>query len=656
MKKMSIAKKMTVGGILLVMVPLILVGVFSSLKASDALESAAYEAVRNTAQHLADLAQMAVVEELKLNKELSSNTLLFNAVEAQAGGDQAAAEAAAAAAAKELTATMKQLGKDYEALVVIDPAGKVLADSIGGATVGISLTERDYFKKAIKGEANVGSVVKSKASGRPVVGIASPILDPSGKVIGVVGTILKVDFLVEQIARVKIGNTGYAFMVDSTGLTIAHPKPEMIMELNISTLAGMEDISRMMLAGQKGVDPYVFNGVPKIAGFAPVPLTGWSLAVTQDNEEFMAPVVSIRNGLIIISLLAVALAIFVVLFFARGVSKPIMKAVEDLSTGGDQVSAAAAQVADSSQQLAEGASEQAAALEETSSSMEEMAAQTRANADNASQADSLMSEAQEVVQRAGNSMEKMSASMEKIAVSGGEISKIVKSIDEIAFQTNLLALNAAVEAARAGEAGMGFAVVADEVRNLAQRAAEAAKNTQSLIEDTVKRIGEGSDLVAKTKEEFSQVESSASKAASLVSEIASASAEQASGIDQVNQAVRQMDQVVQQSAAGSEESASAAEELGALAMSMKETVEQLVTLVQGSGNGTALHSNTAPKYKQTGARKSQSNHNSSHRSTAVGSGRTGTRPKSIALDSKSHGPSKRPEDVFPLDDGDFSDF
>jgi methyl-accepting chemotaxis protein len=662
MRKMSIAAKMIVGGILLVMVPLVLVGVFSGMKASDALTSAAYDAAANTARQLADLAQMALTEEIKLSNQWSTSAIVIKAAQAQAGGDPVAAKESADELAKEFGMAMKQLGGDYEALVAIDASGKVFADGIGGATVGLSLLERDYFQKAIKGEANVGSVVKSKNSGQPVVGIASPIKDSSGKIVGVMGAILKVDFLVKQIVATKIGTTGYAYMVDGTGLIIAHPKSELILELNTGTMAGMEDITSQMTAGKAGVEPYVYKGVPKIAGFAPVPLTGWSLAATQDTEEFMAPVVTIRNGMILISLIALAVAVAVLLLFARGISKPIMLAVDSLSTGGEQVSAAANQVATSSQQLAEGASEQAAALEETSSSMEEMAAQTRANADNAAQADSLMTEAQDVVRRAGDSMEKMTASMDKIAVSGGEISKIVKSIDEIAFQTNLLALNAAVEAARAGEAGMGFAVVADEVRNLAQRAAEAAKNTQTLIEDTVKRIGEGSDLVAKTREEFSRVATSASKAASLVSEIASASSEQASGIDQVNQAVRQMDQVVQQSAAGSEESASAAEELGALAMSMQETVEQLVTLVQGEGSGNGRPSrrqSTAGtlEYGPAGTGKVHTGRRGDNRGPVATRVPTKAKLKAIGQTSKSHGQRVRPEEVFPLDDdGDFTEF
>ena len=162
---------------------------------------------------------------------------------------------------------------------------------------------------------------------------------------------------------------------------------------------------------------------------------------------------------------------------------------------------------------------------------------TKQNAESANQANNLMSKANQVIGNANNSMTELTTSMEEISKASEETQKIIKTIDEIAFQTNLLALNAAVEAARAGEAGAGFAVVADEVRNLALRAAEAAKNTADLIEGTVKRVKDGSEIVTKTNEAFTEVATSASKVGELVGEIAAASNEQAEGIDQVNKAL-----------------------------------------------------------------------------------------------------------------------
>lgn len=266
-------------------------------------------------------------------------------------------------------------------------------------------------------------------------------------------------------------------------------------------------------------------------------------------------------------------------FFAvRSITKPLHRAISSMNEGAEQVASASGQVSSSSQQLAAGTSEQAASIEETSASLEEMSSMTKQNADNAGQADGLMKEAADVVTTANDSMGRLTTSMADISKASEETSKIIKTIDEIAFQTNLLALNAAVEAARAGEAGAGFAVVADEVRNLAMRAADAAKDTAVLIEDTVKKIGEGSTLVETTNGAFVKVSESAAKVGELVSEIAAASGEQADGIEQVNRAVVEMDKVVQQNAASAEESASASEEMSAQAEQMRSIVSELQVL------------------------------------------------------------------------------
>jgi len=255
-----------------------------------------------------------------------------------------------------------------------------------------------------------------------------------------------------------------------------------------------------------------------------------------------------------------------------------------MDEGADQVASASGQLSGSSQSLAEGAAEQAASIEETSSSLEEMSSMTKQNADKAHEADNLMKESTKVMERANQSMNELNTSMTEISKASEETQKIIKTIDEIAFQTNLLALNAAVEAARAGEAGAGFAVVADEVRNLAMRAADAAKNTAGLIEGTVKKVKDGSELVITTNEAFTEVATSASRVGELVGEIDAASNEQAQGIDQVNKAVGEMDKVIQQNAANAEESASASEEMNAQAEQMKGAVSELVALVGGKDN------------------------------------------------------------------------
>jgi len=208
-----------------------------------------------------------------------------------------------------------------------------------------------------------------------------------------------------------------------------------------------------------------------------------------------------------------------------------------------------------SERLSEGSSEQAAAIEEISSSLEELSSMTKQNLDKATQTNVTMSRTNQTIDRADTSMTELMQSMEEISKASEEISKIIKTIDEIAFQTNLLALNAAVEAARAGEAGAGFAVVADEVRNLAMRAADAAKNTATLIQGTVKKVTEGSIIVKRANDAFTEVSTSVDKGSELIGEIELASREQAQGIDQLSTAMAEIDEVTQRTAADAEEMA-----------------------------------------------------------------------------------------------------
>ncbi len=386
------------------------------------------------------------------------------------------------------------------------------------------------------------------------------------------------------------------------------------------------------------------------AGAVVVAVSDFSSALDKDMQAIVR-----RSNLLALVLTAasviVGLALAVLL--TRSITKPVNRVIAVLSDGATQVTSASDQVAASSQHMAEGASEQASSLEETSASLEEMSSMTKQNADNASQANTMSAEARDATQKGQEAMGRMSQAIVKIKESSDETAKIIKTIDEIAFQTNLLALNAAVEAARAGDAGKGFAVVAEEVRNLAQRSAEAAKDTSGLIEGSQQNADNGVAVSEEVSEILVQIGDRVEKVTQLVSEVAAASSEQAEGIEQVNTAVFQMDQVTQSNAANSEEAASASEELSAQANELNEIVATLANIVGGnSANGNGNANGHAP-VRQRGNRANTAQ----TPAVRVGQRRSDNGRDRQAIPVAASGSKVLgPETVIPLDDDDLNDF
>jgi hypothetical protein len=444
-----------------------------------------------------------------------------------------------------------------------------------------------------------------------VLGYSAPVKDRDGKVIGVwnnraafslaeeIVAAAYVDAKTQGLGAMEItvidrqGRILIDYDPTRDGTTTFKRDPNVIFKLNLAT-AGVE-AARHLVAGKSGAirSLHARKKIWQLAGYEAshgalgYPGLHWGVLVRVDERQALASIWTLQWQVIYVLLGTVVTLGSAAWFLAKAIARPLLGGIDALRVGSQQVASAAGQVASSSQSLSRGATEQAASLEETSASMEEMASMTRRNADNSHQAAALMADTERLVNGANDELREMVASMTAIKASSDKVANIIKTIDEIAFQTNILALNAAVEAARAGDAGMGFAVVADEVRALAQRSAQAAKDTSSLIEESITRSSEGQLKVAQVSTVIASITASAVQVKSLIEDVSAASRQQSQGIDQVSQAIVQMERVTQTTAATAEEGAAASEELNAQAESTMAVVSQLAGLVSGAAAATS---------------------------------------------------------------------
>ncbi len=323
MKKITLKTKLVIGGILIVVIPLLIVGLFSVNKASNAILQLGKAGAQQIATDLANMTELVLDQEIKFAKALSVEPLVIDASEnTHLNGIDASIDKLEALD-NFFTTTYKEMGSNYELFIITDVNGVAISDSMGGALrkkkKRTSIADREYFKVAKQGKVNISTPVKSRSTGNPVSVVAVPLKTKTGEFAGIFATVLKLDILSDKLTEIKLGETGYPYMADKTGMIIAHPNKDMILKLNLTKIEGMESIASQLLSGKTGVDEYVYKGVEKISGFAPVPMTGWAIGVTQNKKEFMAASHSIRNMIFIVGGIFLILTVLAVLLFTKSI-------------------------------------------------------------------------------------------------------------------------------------------------------------------------------------------------------------------------------------------------------------------------------------------------------------------------------------------------
>lgn len=488
----------------------------------------------------------------------------------------------------------------YEGLALVGLDGMVIAAS-PDSYADLDVSDRGYFKEALKGLQGKSEPLVSRATGNPIFVISNPITDENNSIKGVLFAVISISELYDMVlSTIKIGDSGYAFMINPDGLIIGHPNNDYILSLDVSE----SDYGQYMVQNKTGIYKYYFDDQKqwKLMAFSEVKEAGWIIAVTAPLGELMKPLVVVRNTTVLGGLITIIASGLIILLIVGRITKTIVSfvsifkkiaegdlqislpekeaartdeigdmarsindmvprlrnVISDVQVSADNVASGSNELSSSSVILSEGASQQASSIEEISSSMEEMAANIEQNAENSIETDRIATQSAIDAEEGGRSVQQSVEAMKSIA-------EKISVIEEIARQTNLLALNAAIEAARAGEHGKGFAVVASEVRKLAEHSGSAATEIGELSYSSVKIAEKAGELLDKLVPDIQ-------KTASLIQEISSASKEQSSGAEQINTAIQQLDTVIQQNASASEEMAATSEELTSQSKVMQDSI------------------------------------------------------------------------------------
>ncbi len=610
----SITFRLVFGGCVAVLIPLLIVGAVSVFKSTNALSDVSEKNAQEYAQNLAQTIETTIGLQTVTASAFATDTDVIQTLKKVKDLGVEGAAGDLALLRQDMKKKFKVFDQNYLGIFVTDENGLLVTGELadGKEYKGSNISSRDYFQEAKKtGSTVVGEIVKSKSTGKLIYVVCAPIKSSDGDFLGVFGISVKADLLINIVSGSKIGETGYAFMVDKNGIINSHPNEKFILELDLKTLKGMEDITTEMLSSKKGVQNYTFKGVDKIAGYAPVSIKKWSIALTQNREEFLKAPHAIRSSLIAIVIAAQLIVGILIYLFSKKITKPINAAViglKDIAEGeGDltmrlvvqskdeigemakwfnlfieklqiiikQISDNSKQVNESSTKLsgisvellsgADDTSQRstnvATASEEMSTNINNVAAAMEQSATNLSMVAAASEEMSATIKEIAENAEKARGvaseavgqsqsaheKMNELGIAANKIGKVAETITEISEQTNLLALNATIEAARAGEAGKGFAVVANEIKELAKQTAIATLDIKAVISDVLNTTKSAETEIGQISGVMRGVNEIVATIATAVEEQAVTTQEIANNIAQASQGIQEVNENVSQS-------------------------------------------------------------------------------------------------------------
>jgi methyl-accepting chemotaxis protein len=614
-RKDSLGFKLMAGGMIIVLLPIIILGYISMTKSSNAVTEISKDQAIGIAQDLASMTKNAVESEIVTASILAEKAMVKNALELNAEKKTEELKEKVKSLNDNLLSTLKSMGDKYEGIFLTDPDGNIFAGikSTGEPYENLNVSQRDYFKKAVsRGSASMGELIESLVSDDIVGVISVPVKNERGNLLGTSCVTIKVDYFSKMISGRKIGETGYGYMANKNGIVLSHPVEKHILKLNMNNLDGMQEFKGKMLSGGTGVDEYVFQGVKKLAGYAPVGINDWYIATTQDEDEFLSAPRAIRNFIFVIGLVAAVIAGLMIVLISKSIINPVNEAVKglkdiaegegdltmrlavktkdeigqlciwfntfmgkmqemikeigensnevansstELSAVSSQMTSAAENVSAKSQNVSAAAEEMTANINDVAAAMEQSATNINMVASTAEQMNSTISEiaqstekARSISHDAVDKSENASVRMAELGKAAQSIGEVTETITDISQQTNLLSLNATIEAARAGEAGKGFAVVANEIKELSVQTAKATLDIKGKIEEVQSSVSLSVEDINEIKKVIGDVNDIVSTIAAAVEQQSSATTEITQNISEASQAVSDVNQRLNQNA------------------------------------------------------------------------------------------------------------